>query len=822
MISKGTILDGTYEIIDEIGVGGGGIVYKARHLRLQTDVVIKKIKDEVREKVNLRQEVDILKKLKHPYLPRVYDFLETEDGVYTVMDYISGEDLDSAIKRHGKFSPKQVKKWAEQLGDVLSYLHSQKPAIIHSDIKPANIMLMENGDICLIDFNISLAAGADAEAAVGVSAGFSPPEQYRDPALYARVTRNYTLQKLSKAVSEANKSVKVETDKSADVKTALLTVNEEVRTVLLSIMSDEEKTVLRSNMSNGEKTVLLSSMSDNEKTVLLNSMTDNEKTVLLSNIADEEKTVLLNGMPDDEKTLLLAAQSQQIKVEPVVSASQKKVTEQVKLPPYTMYMGRGIDTRSDIYSLGITLYYLVTGMEPPADFEKRIPVLETNIEISEGFAIILEKMMELKPEDRFQNGMEFYKAILSCHKLDKRYILMKRKQMGMQLASMACLFIGILFVFGGLNKIRHEQNSKYYGLIQQADACMAESDYKTAYEFIEQAKGLEAEEVVAYKEEIYLLYLTGCYEDCISLGMQYINTVPFTLDSDTDKESFGDICYLTGNAYFESEDYMNAERLFEYAMQYNTQNGLYYRDYAITLAKIGQLEKAEEYLEMGMELGIAQDSVSMVQGELAHINGLYDEAIEYLKQTISLTTDTQMKKRSVLLAVDVYKSMGNSAIDEEIQLLELHHNEFKESGSLAMLEYLADAYVRKAQTDEAIASEYYGKALVLFKELADKGYMTYQLQENMAILYENMDCFEEAEEILLQMALDYPARYEVYKRLAFLEADKQQEKENIDRDYVLMQEYYEKALEIYSGKEQDAEMEMLGLMMQELIDGGWL
>ena len=84
ILTKGTVLEKTYEIIEEIGSGGGGIVYRARHLRLQTDVVVKKIKDEVKGKIRLRQEADILKKLKHPYLPRVYDFIENENDVYTV------------------------------------------------------------------------------------------------------------------------------------------------------------------------------------------------------------------------------------------------------------------------------------------------------------------------------------------------------------------------------------------------------------------------------------------------------------------------------------------------------------------------------------------------------------------------------------------------------------------------------------------------------------------------------------------------------------------------------------------------------------------
>ena len=90
MLQRGTIIGGTYEIMEEIGSGGGGIVYKARHIRLETDVVVKKIRDEVRNKIQSRQEADVLKKLKHPYLPRVYDFIEMPEGVFTVMDFVPG------------------------------------------------------------------------------------------------------------------------------------------------------------------------------------------------------------------------------------------------------------------------------------------------------------------------------------------------------------------------------------------------------------------------------------------------------------------------------------------------------------------------------------------------------------------------------------------------------------------------------------------------------------------------------------------------------------------------------------------------------------
>lgn len=729
-LTRGSILEQTYEIIEEIGSGGGGIVYRARHLRLQTDVVVKKIKDEVRGKIRMRQEADILKKLKHPYLPRVYDFIETEDGVYTVMDFIHGKNLDETVKGRGKIPQKQVRKWAEQLGEALNYLHSQKPPIIHSDIKPANIMLTQDDNICLIDFNISLAMGGTMETAVGISAGFSPPEQYRDPALYAKITRNYTLQR---PVSD-------------------------IRDDATEILTD----------------------------------------------------VTAGGLGETEL----------LHTEHVLNISNN--TMERAASKYERFMGKGIDERSDVYSLGITLYYLLTGIEPPVIFEQRIPIEDTNVSVSEGFMVILNKMMEFVPDSRYQNGGEFLKAIRNCHKLDHRYISMHRKQTGIQLAAIGCLAMGILFVFGGLYKRRMEQNSSYYGVLQQAVETMNQYEFEDAENLLEDAKDIFQTRIDVYEEEVHLLYLSEDYKKCISVGENYINTMPFIVESEEDEEQLANIYYLVGNAYFEMQDYANAKLFFENALEYYEGNALYYRDYAISLAKMGQTVRAEDKLKEGIELGLAQDSIYMAQGEIAHVNGQYEEAEEYLTQAIATTENMQMKKRAILLCTDVYKTMGNESVDKEIALLEQYISQFEGNGNLVMTEYLAEAYARKAKKDETQAQTCYERALDLFLSIYKTGYATYQLQENIAILYENMRMFNEAEDMLMTMAKSYPERYEVYKRLAFLEADKQQVKENVDRDYMMMLEYYEKAKEKYSMEIQDMEMDMLERMMQELKDGGWL
>jgi predicted Ser/Thr protein kinase len=171
---------GTYQIVRQIGSGGGGVVYLAEHLRLGKKVVLKADKRTLSAKPDLlRREVDALKNLSHTNIPQVYDFVEEGGTVYTVMDFIEGESLDKPLKRGERFAQSQVIEWACQLLDALVYLHGRPPhGILHADIKPSNIMLTPQGDVRLIDFNIALALGEEGSVAVGRSFGYASPEHY--------------------------------------------------------------------------------------------------------------------------------------------------------------------------------------------------------------------------------------------------------------------------------------------------------------------------------------------------------------------------------------------------------------------------------------------------------------------------------------------------------------------------------------------------------------------------------------------------------------------------------------------------------------------
>ena len=170
-----------YEITSELESDSGGIIYLGHHLRLDKNVVLKVDRYSSKESAaaSQKREAEMLKNLNHTNIPQIYDFI-FEDGIaYTVMDYIEGVSLDKLLKRGERFTSQQIVKWAKQVLEALVYLHSRPPyGILHSDIKPANLMLTPQGDVRLIDFNIALALGEDGAVSVGRSQGYASPEHY--------------------------------------------------------------------------------------------------------------------------------------------------------------------------------------------------------------------------------------------------------------------------------------------------------------------------------------------------------------------------------------------------------------------------------------------------------------------------------------------------------------------------------------------------------------------------------------------------------------------------------------------------------------------
>lgn len=358
------IIAGLYELGEKIGAGGGGTVYLGRHTRLEKQIVLKADKRELSAGAEkLQREVNLLKNLSHTYIPQVYDFVQ-EDGIaYTVMDYIEGESLDRLLNRRHVPAQSQVIHWACQLLEALDYLHSQPPhGILHGDIKPGNIMLRPNGDVCLIDFNIALALGEDGAVKVGYSRGYASPEHYGADDMFPQ----------NAAVRQK------ENDKHNDETRSL-----ETETIAVSFSAG--------SVTRGQKGVLL-------------------------------------------------------------------------------------DVRSDIYSLGATLYHIISGQRPAQDARDVLPLGQEIC--SEAVSKILQKAMMPKPEQRYQTAGEMLDAFLQLHQTDKRIVRHKRR-----MAASAAMFAGLFLIGGGCTFIglkQTEQRNEALALAEYSSNALAEGDVSGA------------------------------------------------------------------------------------------------------------------------------------------------------------------------------------------------------------------------------------------------------------------------------------------------------------------------------------------------------
>lgn len=157
MLTPGTILQSRYQILEQLGAGGMGTVYKAEALRLNTVVALKETHfTEERLRKQFEREAQLLAGLRHPALPRVIDHFDEGDGLYLVMDFIEGKDLAEMLAlRAAPFPPQRVLCWADQLLDALNYLHEQATPIIHRDIKPQNLKVTGKDQIVLLDFGLA-------------------------------------------------------------------------------------------------------------------------------------------------------------------------------------------------------------------------------------------------------------------------------------------------------------------------------------------------------------------------------------------------------------------------------------------------------------------------------------------------------------------------------------------------------------------------------------------------------------------------------------------------------------------------------------------
>ena len=182
MIIKGQLIDERYKIIKSIGEGGMANVYLAYDTILEREVAVKILRGDLSEDEKFvrrfQREANSASSLKHPNIVEVYDVGEDNGKYFIVMEYINGKTLKSLIKKRGVLTVEEVVDIMLQLTSAVSCAHDSY--IIHRDIKPQNVMILEDGRVKITDFGIAMALNSNeltqTNSVMG-SVHYLPPEQ---------------------------------------------------------------------------------------------------------------------------------------------------------------------------------------------------------------------------------------------------------------------------------------------------------------------------------------------------------------------------------------------------------------------------------------------------------------------------------------------------------------------------------------------------------------------------------------------------------------------------------------------------------------------
>ena len=704
---------GRYIIRQKKDEGGGGIIYLAFDQNLQMEVAVKQIKDGMPSYLESRVEVDILKKLSHQHLPKVLDFVEYDGTMFTVMNYIQGFSLAKALQNQGRFMQRDVLRWAIDISDALAYLHSQTPPVIHSDVKPGNIMYdPQTRQVTLIDFNISLAFKKNQLESTWVTKGYSPPEQFK------------TL---------------------ADYFTAVDNTYGQTRT-------------------------------------------------------DQERYGNVPGAYNSGPT---------------------HVFDRYTLPVVSQTIGRGVDTRSDVYSFGATMYHLLTGHKPDIDFNKIIPISQFNIGLNPSFASIIEKCMALNPDERYKDGRELSYALHHITEIDEEYIAYKKGVKRRKIASIALIAAGAAMMLGGFTLNRNIKNSEYNSLIARAEAQIDSGNFTEARDLADEAKKIDASRMDAYLVEVTSHYKSGENAEAIEKANEVLGSS--TIKGSDQVE--GDVYFVLGDSYMEDERYKDGTNCFSKALELYDGNNLYYRDYAVCLARGGDLDEAENILDKAIKANLEQDSVEYAQAEIAFAKNNTEEAVTKFQDVLNTGTDKELKTRSILMLSKCYIELGD--VDRRIDFLTEQSTKADVSIQNRVTHELADAWLTKAQTvpmDSVETADCYTNALFNYQKMYSGGNRTLELLCSISVCQQNSGREEEALKTSDEIIQLFPDNYRGYCRKAFVLAAIEQKKDPAEKNYAEFDAVFQKARELSEkeGAEGSEDMANLIRTYNSAREEGWI
>ncbi|KGK91394.1 hypothetical protein DP73_03765 [Desulfosporosinus sp. HMP52] len=479
------------------------------------------------------------------------------------------------------------------------------------------------------------------------------------------------------------------------------------------------------------------------------------------------------------------------------------------------------DARTDIYSLGVTLYHLATGKgpnDPPYDLR---PIRELDPKLSVGLEYIIAKCTKADPNSRYQSAFDLLHDLNNIYKFDKAY---KRRHLIQNTLTvfLIVLIVGFSYLtWAGFKQIAQEKLDEYNSMVNQGIELMHAKQYPDALNVFEQAIAKMPTRIEGYKETSHTYLNKGDYDGCIN----YLNKTVFPNVQNATYDA--EIYYILGTAYFENHDYKNATDNLTKAAELNLSSVTYRRDRAVSLARSGELDESMAQLNELKNKGLGEDVTWYVSGELARAQKNFAEAESDFTKCLNITQSEDLKRKAFISLAENYKDsksiLGDLAVQKEIAILERAKSDLKDKSDIAITEMLGAAYYDNAVNTSGNRNELFNKALTNFNLLLTQGFSSRSyIYRNVAIIYQQIGNFTEAEKTLLQMRKLFSEEYTCYMQLAFLYADIENRKANELRNYQRTYDNYLQAVKYAPQGENTPSIQPLANLISELKSKNWI